>query len=399
MRVDFPDGFIWGAATAAHQVEGNNVHSDWWRAETLGTVKFPSGAACEQYTRYEADFDLARELGHNAHRLSIEWARIEPEPGVFDEAEIAHYVDVLKALKERGLTSFVTLHHFTNPVWFAERGGWTAHGAPELFERYVRRIVEPLAPYVDYWLTFNEPTTVPLEGYLMGEWPPHKRAALLSARRFIDTQAAAHILAYRAIHELVPGATVGYTVMFLNWRPLNPRSVWQRFLARRLERFSNYRFGDAVGEATDLIGLQYYVTLRLGLLPRLPGSIEGIPRSDMGWDIDAEGLYDVTLATWKRYGKPIYITENGVADAWDTRRESFIVTHLTELRRAMDAGADVRGYLYWSFLDNFEWAHGYAPRFGLVEVDYETQERTPRGSALAYRKIITENGFDTEQRA
>lgn len=394
MSVEFPEGFWWGAATAAHQVEGDNVHSDWWRAEQSGSVCFPSGRAAEQYTRYESDFDLAVELGHNAHRISVEWSRIEPERGSVDAEQVEHYVRVLAALKARGLMTFVTLHHFTNPAWFADLGGWESREAPVLFERYVRAIAPALAEYVDVWLTINEPTTVPQQGYIEGAWPPHKRFAARAALRVIDAQADAHVRAYRAIHELVPGATVGYTVALVNWRPNNPRSLWQRFLAGRLSAITNYRFGDRVAGAHDLIGVQYYFTLPVGWLPKGPGSAAGAEKTDLGWDIVPEGLGDVTTAAWRRYRRPIVVTENGLADAADSRREAFIREHLRSLRAAMDEGADVRGYLHWSLIDNFEWAFGYAPRFGLVAIDYETQKRTVRPSAWAYKRIIEEGGFD-----
>jgi beta-glucosidase len=394
VRIEFPKGFWWGAATSAHQVEGGNTASDWWRAEQRGTVRFPSGRAAEQYTRYESDFDLAVELGHNAHRISIEWARIEPARGTFDADQIQHYVAVLSALKSRGLTTFLTLHHFTNPAWFADIGGWESREASALFERYVRAIVPALAEYVDVWLTINEPTTVPQQGYIAGAWPPHKRLAARAALRVIDAQADAHKLAYRAIHSLVPNAIVGYTATFINWRPKNPRSRWQQFLARKLAELTNFRFSDRVAGEHDLIGVQYYFTLPVGWRPYGPGAGASAETSDLGWEIAPEGLGEVTRAAWERYGKPIVITENGLADAADSRREAFIREHLRALRGAMASGADVRGYLYWSLIDNFEWAFGYEPRFGLVAVDYATQERTVRASAWSYKRIIEEGGFE-----
>lgn len=397
MRVEFPEGFRWGAATAAHQVEGDNTNSDWWHAERNGTVPYASGSACEHYSRYESDLDTAVEIGHNSHRLSVEWARIEPVQGEFDEVQIAHYVDVLRALKDRGLTSYVTLHHFTNPLWFAAQGGWTNREAPAHFERYVARIAGPLAPYVDYWLTFNEPTTVAQQGYLSGEWPPHARYAAHKALRIIDRQALAHKLAYRTLHRLVPDAVVGYTVALVNWRPIDPGSAIHRRMTRILTYFTNYRFSDQVGDETDLIGAQYYFTVLTSWRPRYPGAITTAEKSDLGWDIVPEGMYDVVTDIWRRYRKPIHVTENGLADADDSRRERFLLAHLRELHRAMEDGADVRGYLHWSLLDNFEWAFGYAPRFGLISVDYDTQRRSIRPSARAFERIIRSNGFDWEE--
>jgi len=396
MRVAFPEGFIWGASTSSHQVEGGNTLNDWWRFEQAGRVPDISGAACDQFHRYEEDFDLAVELGHSAHRLSIEWSRIEPRPGEFDAEAIEHYVAVLSALKRRGLIVFLTLHHFTNPVWFASEGGWTSRTGPQRFERYVRAITGPLAPYVDFWMTINEPTSVAFNGYLFGGWPPARRFDLPGAYRQLDTMAEAHVLAARAIRTVVPGARIGFANILMNWRPDNVDSWWQERLRRFMDDFSNHRFCDAVRDSIDFVGVQYYHTLRIGWRPYGPGHLAGVPKTDLGWDIVPSGLTDVVMDCWERYGAPIYITENGLADAHDSMRGDFIKNHLRALAAAMERGADVRGYLHWSLLDNFEWAFGYPPRFGLVEVDYATQRRTPRPSAYLYRDIIRANGLEEE---
>jgi len=393
MRVSFPDGFLWGAATSAHQVEGGNTGNDWWRFEQQGRVPDKSGIACDHYHRYEDDFDLAVKLGHKAHRLSLEWSRIEPSPGRFDRDAIDHYRRVLTALRVRGLTSFVTLHHFTNPLWFADQGGWTSAGAAVHFERYVRSIVEQLAPYVDFWMTINEPTSTSFNAYLFGGWPPARRADLRGAYRQLDTMAEAHRLAAAVIRAHDPGAQVGFADMLMDLRVDNPRSWWQRRVREWMDEFANHRFCDSVRDSLDFIGVQYYNTLRVGWRPYRPGGLPDRPLTDVGWNIVPGGLGAVTQACWERHHLPIYITENGIADASDTLRGPFIVEHLRSLAEAIERGADVRGYLHWSLLDNFEWAYGYGPRFGLVAVDYETQERTPRPSAYLYRQIIADNGF------
>jgi len=397
MRIEFPQGFAWGASTSAHQVEGGNTLNDWWRFEQQRRVPEASGVACDQFNRYEQDFDLAVELGHSAHRLSIEWSRIEPRSGVFDSDAIGHYVSVLQALKARGLASFVTLHHFTNPVWFADEGGWTSSRAPERFERYVQRIVEPLAPHVDFWMTINEPTAVSFAGHLFGEWPPARRMDIAGAYRQLDSMAEAHLRAAQVIRRHVPDAQVGFANLLMNWRLADPRSWWQQRVMRFADDFANHRFCDQVRESLDFIGVQYYHTLRVGWRPYGPGHLVGTQKTDMGWDIVPEGLAAVVSACWERYGIPMYVTENGLADASDSLRAQFIRDHLKALAGAMADGADVRGYLHWSLLDNFEWALGYAPRFGLVEVDFETQVRTPRPSAYLYRDIIRDNGFEVER--
>lgn len=394
MRVSFPEGFLWGASTSSHQVEGGNTLNDWWAFEQRGGVPEPSGAACDQYHLYEADFDLAVELGHSAHRLSIEWSRIEPQRGVFNADEIDHYVRVLAALKDRGLVTFVTMHHFTNPLWFAQAGGWTWSGAPECFGAYVARVAPALSPYVDFWMTINEPTQVAFAGYIFGEWPPARHFDIPGAYRQIDTMAAAHRVAAEAIKTAHPGAQVGFSDIQFNWRCENPASRWQRAVHRFIDDFSNHRFCDQVKDCADFIGVQYYHTLKVGWRPYGPGHLSGVETTDIGWNISPEGLEAVTTACWQRYGLPIYITENGLADAADTKRTAFIRDHLAALARAIDGGADVRGYLHWSLVDNFEWAMGFTPRFGLVAIDYVTQQRTPRPSARAYKEIISGNGFD-----
>lgn len=398
MRVSFPEGFLWGASTSAHQVEGGNSLNDWWRFEQEGRVPEPSGAACDQFHLYEQDFDLAVELGHSAHRLSIEWSRIEPRQGEFDQDAIDHYVRVLMALKSRGLTSFVTLHHFTNPLWFADAGGWTWSGAPDRFGRYAEAVAPALAPFVDFWMTINEPTSITFNGYLFGDWPPGRRFDVRGAYRQIDTMAAAHIKAAAAIRAASPDAQVGFADILMNWRCSNPASGWQRGLHRFMDDFANHRFCDQVAHTLDFVGVQYYHTLKIGWRPYGPGHLAGADTTDIGWNIAPEGIEAVVTACRERYGLPIYITENGLADATDAKRSDFIDAHLMYVSRAIDAGADVRGYLHWSLIDNFEWAFGYGPRFGLVEVDYATQTRTPRPSAYHYRDIIIANGFEVPSR-
>lgn len=392
--VSFPAGFLWGASTSSHQVEGGNTRNDWWAFEQQGRVPDSSGDACDHYHRYESDFDLAVELGHTAHRLSIEWSRVEPQPGVFDAEEIEHYVRVLQALKRRGLVTFVTLHHFTNPLWFSQAGGWTGKDAATSFERYVTAIAPEIAAYVDYWITINEPTQVAFAGYLFGEWPPGHRWDLVGAYRQLDAMADAHFAAARAIKRVEPSAHVGYANQSMNWRCNDDTSPWQRMVRDFMDDFTNRRFCDRVADSLDFIGVQYYHTLRVGWRPYGPGHLSGTVTTDVGWDIVPEGLEKVVTECWKRYRIPIFITENGLADGADKRRSDFITDHLIALAKAIDGGADVRGYLHWSLMDNFEWAEGFAPRFGLVEVDYATQQRTPRASAHLYREIIAANGFE-----
>lgn len=380
--------FIWGAATSAHQVEGNNIHNDWWRWEKQRAGE-ASGLAADHYTRFADDFSLAKSLGHTAHRLSLEWSRIEPAPGQWSARAVEHYRQVLAALRVQGLMSFVTLHHFTNPSWFAQRGGWESSSAAARFAAYVRHVVGRIGDLVDMWITINEPIVYAQNGYLAGRWPPQKKS-YRSFQRVVRHLADAHVLAYHEIHRRLPRASVGVASHMIAWRPADPKRWADRRLATLYSWWFNHRFLSLTCGTHDFMGVNYYFTAtkRLHLWP--PGVVT-VPWagavSDVQWPIDATGLTQVLLEL-RRYKKPIYVTENGIADADDRQRADFIRDHLRALERAQAKGADVRGYLYWSLLDNFEWDLGFSPRFGLVAVDYSSQRRTPRPSASVYQAII-----------
>jgi len=356
--------FYWGAATSAHQVEGNarNDWSDFEREHHL----MPSGLASDHYHRFRDDFEIAKNLGHNAHRFSIEWSRVEPREGEFDELEIQHYRDVVAALRERGLEPFVTLWHWTVPLWFRDQGGWTNGRAPAQFARFAARIAEAL-PDVRFWITLNEPNVYTAHGYLRGNWPPGKRMALGQYWRANRMLAAAHKKAYALIKQKNKNAEVGIT----------QNVIWFSRRGNFLKDFFfNHYFVRLVRGTQDFVGVNYYFSDR-----------KTKQYSDMGWPIDPEGFYQL-LRAMARYQKPLYIFENGIADAKDDRRAEFIHGHIAAMQRAMHEGYDVRGYFYWSLLDNFEWDKGFGPRFGLVEVNYETQERHIRKSAWEFKRII-----------
>ncbi|MBI5467485.1 MAG: glycoside hydrolase family 1 protein [Candidatus Kerfeldbacteria bacterium] len=393
----FPKNFFWGAATSAHQVEGHN-HNDWTEWEKLGRVKNGevSGRAAGHYERFAADFDQARELGHNAHRLSIEWSRIEPKPGLIDPDAIAHYRAVLQTLRDRGLEPFVTLHHFTNPLWIARRGGWRSHDTVDCFGRYVMAVVRELGDLVTYWITINEPTVYSTNAHLAGYWPPEQRnvaAAWSVIRNFVE----AHRLAYQIIHRHVPSAKVGVASNLSNFVPVRPHHPVDRFLVKFAHYWHNQWWLDQTYVDQDFIGLNYYFHhplkfawsgWRNWFVPRPQGDK---PLSDLGWEIHPEGLGQL-LTFLGHYHRPIIVTENGVADANDTLRTDFIRRHVDQISAARERGIDIRGYFYWSLLDNFEWREGFTPRFGLIDVDYQTLRRTVRPSAYAYRDICQRNG-------
>lgn len=402
-RVGFPDGFKWGAGSSAHQVEGGNRWNDWWTFEQDGHIE-GSGMAVDHYRRYAEDFALAKQLGHNAHRLSIEWSRIEKEQGHYDSEEIRHYAKVLAAAKDAGLEVFLTLHHFTNPQWLDEKGGWEWAGAADAFVAFVQRVVPELDQHVDWWTTFNEPTSHARLGYQSGEWAPGKRKGYLAVRRVLLNMAKAHRGAYEAIKDYYeqhhPGRDkpVGAVQACLHWRSdeqaRGAARLFSAALVAPLTYLTNWYFLDHIRKHQDYCGVNYYLSLTASLNPQeAPAS--NLPKSDAGWDIVPEGIFEAVMGCWRRYRKPIVITENGVADAEDRIRWPFIKAHLRHLRRAMDAGADVRGYLHWSLTDNFEWAKGFGMRFGLVAIDYEHGlERTPRRSAWLFGEVARANGFE-----
>jgi beta-glucosidase len=409
--VDFP--FLWGAATSSHQVEGNNRHNDWWEWEQAGKLKEASGLACDHYRRFNQDFDIISELGHNAHRLSIEWSRLEPKENRWDETEFKHYEEVLKALRQRHIEPVVTLHHFTIPAWLAAQGGWTSRKVVPYFVRYVERVVSALGQYARIWITINEPTIYFYHAHLAGLWPPGGKSVKECAVVFRN-MLGAHTEAYRTIHRVYKNQIgtrpwVSFSQYTTHFEPCRPDFIPDRFAAACRNWLLNDLFVDAAHNgflffpgffceflvsrgALDFIGLNYYMQnfVRFAGLfgDKLAGDVcDDAHHADkireknmMGWPVAPDGLYQV-LKHFRKYHLPILITENGICAADDEQRVRFIQDHLRAVQYAQADGVDVRGYFYWSLLDNFEWAHGYAPRFGIVEVDYATQERKIRRSA------------------
>lgn len=400
VTIEFPKDFLWGAATSAHQVEGNNILNDWWEWEQrVQPFDLHSGQTADQYNRYEEDFTLAKELDHKAHRLSIEWSRIEPEEGKFSEQAIEHYKKVLKSLKDKGFTVMLTLHHFTNPLWLSKIGGWENLKTPFYFERFVKKIVPEIKEYVDLWITINEPGVYTYMSYMQGQWPPQKKSYFSGAMAAWN-MARAHKRAYRAIKNLSPTKQVGIANVVLSFDNYHHHSLKESIAVLLMDWIGNHWFYRLTGiKYHDFLGLNYYMNYYLsfnGEKTRLPSLIDINTTkkdvSDMGWEIYPEGIFDV-LMDFSDYHKPIYITENGLASTNDDRRVRFLLSYLKEIYHAIQAGVNVRGYFYWSLIDNFEWAWGFTPRFGLIGIDYKTQKRTPRPSAYVYQAIIQKNGI------
>lgn len=405
LPLPFPPGFLWGASTSSHQVEGGNTKNDWWAWEVQAKPSHErSGVACDQWNRWEEDVALMAELGHNAHRLSLEWSRIEPEEGVFDPTAIEHYRLFLHALRAKGIKTVVTLHHFTNPTWLVAHGGWTSSCVVKRFTRYAEYVMQELGQEVDVLLTINEPGVYAFMSYQVGAWPPQIRSSWKMGR-VLWNMARAHRATYKRLKPRFPSLPMGVAQNMTTFEPVHATRLRERLVSRWLHYTNNLSFYWLTGWSThDLLGLNYYFHRRVEMegLFRLhfqnPKETHR-PTSDLGWELFPEGLARLTRSL-TRYSKPVLVTEHGLADAEDSRRPAFLKDSLTALSAAIQDGAPVIGYLHWSLLDNFEWADGFTPRFGLVHVDYETQKRTPRPSARLYTELMTSSSeIRTEDQA
>jgi beta-glucosidase len=416
----FPNGFLWGTATSAHQVEGGNSNSDWWEWEHRpgSPCRDLSGAAIDHYNRYPTDIALLAGLGFNVYRFSVEWARIEPAEGAFDQAQLDHYVDVVEQCRKHKLVPMVTLYHFSLPVWVAAKGGWLSDETPKLFERYVRRVVEAFGDSVEWYCPINEPGVVSFGGYMgaLG-FPPGLHGVAnwkAASKRLIE----GHRRARAAIKAIRPGSKVGLANSMQEWES----NAGGRPIIEYARRQAEDVFLEAAGE-DDFIGVQTYSRTRIdlprpiGWLSRAAlaiGPIErlvvgtsmnrmagnnptfdgraGIRRTQMGYEYRPEAV----AATVRRVaevlpGKPIVVTEHGVAASDDAERIEFITLGLQALHPLIGEGIPLLGYVHWSAFDNFEWVLGYSMEFGLIGVDRETQERKPKPSASFLGEIARTN--------
>lgn len=381
----FPEGFLWGSACSSYQVEGGIDNCNW-------SEDFPAGKACDYWSRYEDYFTMAEEMHHNVHRLSLEWSRIEPEEGKFDQEAIERYKEMLKSLRKKGMKTMVTLWHYTNPVWLSGQGGWTSFKTPEHFCRYASFVVKELDPYVDFWMTVNEPMISCSHPYIIGKFPPRHRYDFIGCAKAVFNFAQAHKKAYYCIKKINPAAQVGMAENYSFVEPLykDPLSL---FIAKIWDYVRNWMLLEYTKKEHNFIGVNYYFHERVVWDVKYPFvKIENANRkvSDLGVEIYPRGIYKV-LKKMKKYRLPVYITENGVADKEDRIRPDFIKDHLKWVHKAIEEDVDVRGYVYWSLLDNFEWAEGYEPRFGLIEMDFEKMKCKARPSALEYAKICKSN--------
>ncbi len=385
-QIGLPEGFLIGAASSSHQVEGNNYHNDWWHEEQLGKIP-KSGKGPDHYNLYKEDFALAREIGLNAMRISIEWSRIEPEQGRFDMQEVKHYREVLASMKAEGLARMVTLHHFTLPQWLAAKGGFTNSESIDAFARYAKFIAQQLGDEIELWNTINEPEVFTYMTSLRGLWPPFKRNPWRAFILFRNL-AKAHKKAYQAIKSVLPSAQVSIAKNNVYNEAYRHDNFFDNLAVKLNDWYGNYWFLNKIRNELDFIGLNYYFyhSWSLGFSGMKQRNLEG-PKSDMGWRTFPEGIYHLIMDLHNRYHKPIYITENGIANARDDMRQDFIREHLSWCSKAIHDGADVKGYFYWALTDNYEWSDGYDPKFGLIEINYETLKRTVRPSAEIIKQL------------
>ena len=426
-KLQFPDGFLWGTASSSYQCEGGNTNSQWYRWEQQGHIL--SGESCgiadNWWQDAESDFNLAEQMENNALRLSLEWSRIEPAEGQWDSAAIERYRVMLSELLRRHMTPIVTLHHFSEPLWFANRGGFANEENIVFFVRYAEYVVRALRELCDFWITFNEPNVYATQGYVLGSYPPGEQQ-IVRAFQVMRNMIQAHVQSFYVMRHLQPAGQIGYCLHYRLFDAANDLSLFDRGAAGLQETFFNWailqvaetgRFSfplnilltpikHAAG-TRDYHGVNYYTRDTVKFDVRLPAEMfgrrfvpEGVVRNDPGLEnnygeIYPEGMYRMLRTIYQRTrgNKPFYITENGFNDALDSRRPRAILEHLAMIHRAINEGIPVRGYLHWSLVDNFEWNEGWSARFGLIELDLETMRRIPRASASMFGEICRANAI------
>jgi beta-glucosidase len=425
--LQFPRGFLWGTASSSYQCEGGNTNNQWYRWEQQGHIL--TGESCGDANQWwenaESDFSLAEQMENNALRMSLEWSRIEPIEGQWDSAALDRYRAMLTDLRRRHMRPIVTLHHFTEPLWFADRGGFTRQENIRLFVRYVTHTVRALRDLCDFWVTINEPNVYATQGYVIGSTPPGEQD-IIRAFQVMRNMIQAHVESFYAIRQLQPAGQIGYCLHYRLFDPANRLSPLDRGAATLQDTFFNWAILQAAetghftlpfnlllaeieraSGARDYHGVNYYTREMVRFDPTLPLELFGrrfvrpnAIRNDPGLDnnfgeIYPGGIYRVLKSVYRhtRGNKPIYITENGFSDALDDRRPRAILEHLAMLHRAIGEGIPVRGYLHWSLVDNFEWNDGWGVRFGLIELDLTTKRRIPRSSASMFGEICRANAI------
>lgn len=387
--VRFPDSFVWGTATAAHQVEGGNWNNDWWKWEhTPGSpCTEPSGDACDHFHRYPDDIRLAAALGFGAYRFSIEWSRIEPEPGEYSIAALDHYRRMCATCLEHGLRPIVTFHHFTTPRWLASQGGWVEAETADRFGDLCDRVVRHTGDLIDRACTLNEPNVVATFGFQWGIFPPGQRDPGLRLRAN-EVFIAAHRAGRAAIKAARPTLPTGLTLAMQDHQAIPGGEE-----LRDLERAVMEDVYLVAARGDDFIGVQTYTRIRFGP-DGMVGPEHGVPLTQMGYEFWPEALEATIRRAWLvGDGTPLIVTENGIGTDDDDARIVYVSRALRGVVACMADGIAVEGYVYWSLLDNFEWVFGYRPTFGIVAVDRSTQLRTPKPSAYWLGAIARANAI------
>ena len=407
--LSFPDGFVWGTAAAAHQAEGGNWNNDWWAWEhdPRSPCVEPSGDAIDHYNRFDTDFALLASYGHGAHRFSIEWSRIEPEEGLFSQVALDHYARVLDSLHAHGMTPFMTLHHFSSPRWLAADGGWANPAVVDRFRRFTDVVAQHLGDRAPYVCTINEPQIVALMGYQSEIFPPGAGDTSLYwpvTRNFV----AAHQAALETYKSHAPDTKVGVTLAVTDFQAADDDSVTlrDRVHHRMVQVYydairTGWLRGPKLEEeipglspsTNDFVGVQFYSRSVLSAKHGQLRPPAGAETTQMGYEVVPESFVTV-LKGASDAGVPVFVTENGIGTDDDKQRVRYLATHLASMKHAIDDGVDLRGYIYWCAIDNFEWALGYGPTFGLVACDRKTFERIPKPSADYFGEICRTNTVD-----
>ena len=418
MKFTLKKDLLLGAATAATQIEGGDENNNWARLAREGKIydKSTPVRACDHYRRFREDIDLMADMGIETYRFGVEWSRIEPSEGVFDVEVIEHYREEIEYMISRGIRPMLTLHHFTNPLWFEDMGGFTNKKSVDIYMRFAERMIDAVGDLVEDYVTINEPNVYATNSLFYGTWPPERKSLSALVKAF-SNMTACHIRAYEMIHR--KRAEMGKAptrVSFANhlrvFAPKNERNLWHRFSAKatawlfqgaitRAMMTGKCTFpvrranGVKRGKYYDFVGINYYSRSTVSGIS--DGVREGCDRNDLGWEIYHEGLIELSSELGKKYGAPVFVTENGTCDNTDAFRPLFVYD---QLKLISETDNPIERYYHWSFLDNFEWREGESARFGLVRVDYETQTRTVNGSGKLYKSIIenkgvTDDAYDT----
>ncbi|MGD0312608.1 MAG: family 1 glycosylhydrolase [Acidimicrobiales bacterium] len=385
----FPNGFLWGAATAAHQIEGGNVNNDSWEREHDPDAGYAesSGDACDSLHRWPEDVELVAAMGLGAYRFSLEWSRIEPAEGEFSTAALDHYRRMCAACRERDIVPVVTFHHFTIPTWLARRGGWEAVDAPETFSRFVTRAGAHLGDLIGWACTINELNLIGVRGYDLGSSSPGVEDTFARHLAINEAVVRAHRLGVDALRSGPGDFPVGLTLS-MDEMVAEPGGEGVLEAAREVleDRFFRATGGD------DFIGVQCYSRVHFGPEGQAPNE-PGVPTTQMGYEYWPQGVEHCARRAAAMTGVPVLLTESGIATDHDAERITYLAEVLRGVRRALDDGVDIRGYFVWSLLDNFEWSHGFAPKFGLHSVDRETFSRHPKPSASWFGTVATTNSL------